>query len=116
MGSSSTVRVSTWVAGVAAFELAVLDLKEVAAGDRARAAEARDVAATPRPQQNGYGNAAQDRRRVWNDAMASASARLDTALGLATSTVDLSSRLDSRIAMLRDEIATKGEMLKLSTA
>ena len=116
VGSSSTVRVSTWVAGVAAFELAVLDLKEAAAGDRARAAEARDVAATPRPQQNGYGNAAQDRRRVWNDAMASASARLDTALGLATSSVDLSSRLDSRIAMLRDEIATKGEMLKLSTA
>ncbi|KJA17945.1 hypothetical protein HYPSUDRAFT_218539 [Hypholoma sublateritium FD-334 SS-4] len=118
VGSGSAVRVSTWVAGVAAFELAVLDLKEAAEGDRVRAAEVSDVSATPRPQQNGFGSGAQDpaaRRRIWADAMASASARLDTALGLATSSVDLSSRLDSRIAMLRDEIATKGEMLKLST-
>lgn len=126
VGYGSAVRVSTWVAGVAAFELAVLDLKEAEEGDRMRtaavgtssvASSMSDVSATPRPQ-NRLLNGAQDpaaRRRIWADAMASASARLDTALGLATSAVDLSSRLDSRIAMLRDEIATKGEMLKLST-
>jgi len=32
-------------------------------------------------------------------------------LSLATSSVDLSSRLDSRIAMLRDEIALKKDMV-----
>jgi len=39
----------------------------------------------------------------------------DTALGLATSTVELSSRLDtSWIAMLRDEIATKKDLMEVS--
>ena len=37
--------------------------------------------------------------------------RLDRALALAPQSVDLSSRLDTRISMLRDEIATKREML-----
>ena len=37
--------------------------------------------------------------------------KLDKALGLATQQVDLSSRLDSRIAMLKDEITLKREML-----
>lgn len=67
------------------FELAVLDLKE---------AEARQSA-----------------KDAWAMALSAASDKLDQAMALATSSTDLSSRLDSRIAMLRDEIATKREML-----
>jgi hypothetical protein len=48
--------------------------------------------------------------RVWIDAVKSARAKLDVALDLSTN-VDLSSRLDSRIAILRDEITTKLEIL-----
>jgi hypothetical protein len=40
-----------------------------------------------------------------------AGALLDSAVSLSGSEVDLSSRLESRVAMLRDEIALKCEML-----
>lgn len=81
----AAVTVSTWIAGVAMFELAVLDLKEV--------------------------DANQAEKETWIKALSAASGKLDQAMSLATSSTDLSSRLDSRIAMLRDEIATKREML-----
>jgi len=55
------------------------------------------------------------RKTMWADALKSASAKLDIALSHATSSVDLSSRLDSRIAMLRDEIATKTDMLGVAS-
>ena len=81
------IRVSTWVGGVAWFELAVLDLKmQQAAGTDA------DIDA-------------------WTPVLKGAIEKLDKALGLATQQVDLSSRLDSRIAMLKDEITLKREML-----
>jgi len=44
----------------------------------------------------------------WTEVLKAACVKLDLALDLATN-VDLSSRLDSRIAMLKDEIATKRE-------
>ena len=44
-------------------------------------------------------------------AFAGALEKLDRALALATQQVDLSSRLDTRIAMLKDEITLKKEML-----
>lgn len=117
------------------FELAVLDLKEVEERDRVRAAAASsalyspgpsplkasmtvdtdlangdepDRLRTPKPQSKKEG------KSNWVEALKSASHKLDTALGLATSSVDLSSRLDSRIAMLRDEIATKRDLLGVS--
>ena len=43
--------------------------------------------------------------------MKEAEGRLEKALALATQQVDLSSRLDTRIAMLKDEIAMKREMV-----
>jgi hypothetical protein len=51
--------------------------------------------------------------RVWIDIMIVKSARvkLDVAMDLSTNSVDLSSRLDSRIAILKDEITTKLEIL-----
>ncbi|ETW86282.1 hypothetical protein HETIRDRAFT_471663 [Heterobasidion irregulare TC 32-1] len=70
------VAVSTWVGGLAQFELAVLALREAEAGERA------------------------------------AGERMG-AEGREDGEVDLSTRLDSRIMMLRDEIAAKREMLEM---
>ncbi|KAH9843146.1 outer membrane protein Iml2/Tetratricopeptide repeat protein 39 [Rhodofomes roseus] len=92
------VKVSTWVAGVALFELAVLALKEAQA----------------RTEGEELGEA--EKRGVWEGAMKEAEGGLEKALALATQQVDLSSRLDSRIAMLRDEIALKREMLAANAA
>ncbi|KAI0929242.1 hypothetical protein AcV5_006552 [Taiwanofungus camphoratus] len=112
----SAVKVSTWVGGVALFELAVLELKEAeartgagsAVGSDIEKAEEKDVAA------NGASEKAMtdsEKREVWAKALREAEGRLEKALALATQQVDLSSRLDSRIAMLRDEIGLKREML-----
>ncbi|KAF5378316.1 hypothetical protein D9615_008805 [Tricholomella constricta] len=100
----SQVRVSTWIGGVAMFELAVLDLLEAQfqvslfnhqAGER-----------------GGLGEAVRG-LKVWDGATRAAGKKLDAALALAGSSVDLSSRLDSRVGMLRDEIAGKREGLGL---
>lgn len=48
---------------------------------------------------------------AWTRSLKSASVKLDQAFALATASTDLSSRLDTRIAMLREEIAMKREML-----
>ncbi|KAI0373047.1 hypothetical protein BV20DRAFT_1050450 [Pilatotrama ljubarskyi] len=93
----STVKVSTWVGGVTWFEHAVLDLKEM---------EARSSSST----MVGLGADTEEWARVLKGAVD----KLDKALSLATQQVDLSSRLDSRIAMLKDEIASKKEMLGIA--
>ena len=90
------IEVSTWVGGVAWFELAVLDLKEFDAGQEAKGRETSGLDADT---------------EGWMRVLKSALEKLDKALSLATQQVDLSSRLDSRIAMLKDEIALKKEML-----
>jgi hypothetical protein len=87
------------------FELAVLDLKEaedrVAVGDVDIKKEGDETVV------DGY----EDTNRVWwTEALQAAYVKLDCALDLTTN-VDLSSRLDSRIAILKDEIATKREIL-----
>ncbi|KAG6815974.1 hypothetical protein H0H87_009701 [Tephrocybe sp. NHM501043] len=95
------IKVSTWVGGVAMFELAVLDLKEV------EAAEAELIGAVS---QTGMHEAVK-RMTEWDRATKAAGKKLDAAMALAGSSVDLSSRLDSRVSMLRDEIAAKREAL-----
>jgi hypothetical protein len=50
-------------------------------------------------------------RARWIKVLKEAEVLLDAAVGLSGSEVDLSSRLESRIAMIRDEIALKREML-----
>lgn len=131
----SSIKTSTWVGGVAMFELAVLDLKEAEECDRVRAAAASSAFSSPGPSplkasmtvDTDLANGDEpDRLRIprphskeegksnWVEALKSASHKLDAALGLATSSVDLSSRLDSRIAMLRHEIATKKDLLGVS--
>ncbi|SJL17453.1 related to Mitochondrial outer membrane protein IML2 [Armillaria ostoyae] len=79
------IRVSTWICGVAMFELAVVDLKEKETTGK-----------------EGDG---------WAEVLEGAEAKLDKAMALAPNSTDLSSRLDSRISMLREEIGIKREML-----
>lgn len=86
------------------FEMAVLDLKVVEARESSKACVDGNV---ERVEWDGSG------REEWERPLTDASEKLDVALSLATSTVDLSSRLDSRITMLRDEIVGKREMLGL---
>ena len=50
-------------------------------------------------------------RARWDKVLKDATALLDSAMSLSGAEVDLSSRLESRIAMLRDEIALKREMV-----
>jgi len=50
-------------------------------------------------------------RARWVKVLKEAGTLLDAAMGLSGSEVDLSSRLESRIAMTRDEIALKRDML-----
>lgn len=85
---------STWAGGVALFELAVLDLKE---------AEVVTLSSTP-----------EESKKIWTSVLKMATEKLNQALALSTgNNSDLSSRLDSRIAMLKDEIATKREMIDI---
>ena len=111
-GYQSELKVSTWIGGLAMFELAVLDLKEAEEKYRKRGTVEKEDA----PMVNGDGTYFQpmgddEMNRVWSEALKAARVKLDVALDLATNSVDLSSRLDSRIAMLKDEISTKRETL-----
>lgn len=91
------IKYSTWVSGVVLFELAVLDLKEVEAEERAGKLPSET-------------NQSEFSKR-WEEAIESATAKLDKAVGISGNEVDLSSRLDSRVMMLKDEITLKREML-----
>ncbi|KAG5725885.1 hypothetical protein E4T56_gene5106 [Termitomyces sp. T112] len=101
----SEIKVSTWVGGVAMFELAVLDLKEVEAGEMEAG-----VGAFGEGGAKGVHEAVR-RLTEWDKATKAAGKKLEAAMALARSEVDLSSRLDSRVSMLRDEIAAKREAL-----
>ncbi|TDL16298.1 hypothetical protein BD410DRAFT_795499 [Rickenella mellea] len=81
-----------WIGGVSMFELAVLDLKEADASD------ATDV--DPAVSQT-----------TWKHATGAASEKLGKVIEMSGGSVDLSSRLDTRVALLRDEIALKREMM-----
>ncbi|KZT71236.1 hypothetical protein DAEQUDRAFT_763848 [Daedalea quercina L-15889] len=105
------VKVSTWVGGVALFEQAVLVLKEAQA--RTEGVPGVDAHLSD-AQTEGLSEA--KKREVWAEAMKEAEGFFEKALALATQQVDLSSRLDSRIVMLKDEIALKKEMLSMGSA
>ncbi|KAI0290645.1 hypothetical protein B0F90DRAFT_1652723 [Multifurca ochricompacta] len=89
---------STWIGGVALFELAVLELREAQRSDYEDEAEAEAEKDTNSPSR-------------WVKVLKEAGSLLDSAVNLSGSEVDLSSRLESRIAMLRDEIGLKRELL-----
>ncbi|KAJ7594210.1 outer membrane protein Iml2/Tetratricopeptide repeat protein 39 [Mycena floridula] len=94
-----TIKVSTWIGSVALFELAVLILKETEAMET-KTQEELVTGVSESPLYN-----------TWTESLTAASENLDQAMTLSTSSTDLSSRLDSRIAMLKGEIATKREVL-----
>lgn len=86
------------------FELAVLDLKEVEADERAGKLSS----------EINKGEVSPAGMRKWDGAIKSATAKLDKAMSISGKDVDLSSRLDSRVMMLKDEMALKREMLMSS--
>lgn len=99
------IKCSTWVGGVALFELAVLDLKEVEA-------EERNGKSSSEPNEGKLSPTGVER---WEEAIKSATTKLDKAMNISGKDVDLSSRLDSRVMMLKDEMALKRKMLTSST-
>ncbi|KZV71865.1 hypothetical protein PENSPDRAFT_650290 [Peniophora sp. CONT] len=88
----STLVVNTWIGGVACFELACVELHEAEAHEDATSAKSREH---------------------WGAAIKRAEKRIAQASSLLGSEIDLSSRLESRIAMLKDEMALKQELLGL---
>lgn len=82
------IKINTWVPGVALFESAVCDLRE----------------------QEESGNVGK-----WNEVLIEAEKKLDRAL-VGSGNVDLGSRLDSRIALQKDEMQRKREMLQAAEA
>lgn len=115
---------STWIGGVALFELAVLELREAQRGEHERELEGEHSGSGSSEEGGGYHDGGRELRlRVdalvlggpararWEKVLKDATALLDSAMSLSGAEVDLSSRLESRIAMLRDEIALKREMI-----
>ncbi|KAK2459446.1 hypothetical protein APHAL10511_008557 [Amanita phalloides] len=120
------VEVAAWAGGMAMFELAALDLKEMEASELARSADK-----TVSRVNSGVANGGVDPEAVarelarlqvddesgarmkegWARVLAEADRKLDEALELSPQAVDLSSRLDSRIAMVKEEIRKKRDML-----
>ena len=90
----------SWVAGVATFELAVLDLKQVEAKIKSEGGDANV---------KGVEVITEETRVLWLKAFRNVDEKLDEALKLSGQSVDLSSRLGMRVAMLRDEMALKKE-------
>ncbi|KAF8803092.1 mitochondrial outer membrane protein IML2 [Phlegmacium glaucopus] len=114
------LKVSTWIGGLAMFELAVLDLKEAEDRDtnRVKATQGNEKEDGSAVNGDEYGSqhlGDEEMKGTWSDVLKAACVKLDEALNLATNSVDLSSRLDSRIAILKDEIMTKREILGILT-
>lgn len=99
----ANVETSTWVSAVAYFELAVLEMKE---GER-RAAERRQES---NPREKAGGN---DEKGMsdWGNTFRVVTEMLGEATALCTREMDLSSRLDGRIVMLREEVKKKMDMV-----
>jgi hypothetical protein len=115
------VKVSTWVGGMAMFETATLDLKEMemsftrnnAGDDRVEMGEdeEKSFSFSPGPAGEPGLDAGATQKQDWEYVLREAEKKLDTAIALYPREVDLSSRLDSRISMLKEEIRKKREMI-----
>lgn len=100
----ANVEISTWVSAVAYFELAVLEMKE---GERKAAERGGEMEkeASEKEKEKEKGTMG------WGHTFKVAREMLAQAAGICTGEMDLSSRLDSRIMMLREEIKTKMAMV-----
>ncbi|KAF6750566.1 mitochondrial outer membrane protein IML2 [Ephemerocybe angulata] len=92
------VRVNTWVGGVAWFERGVAEIREV----------------EWRQKRDSEGKGDAYWKGEWERALKGAGAKLEKAMALSPNSVDLSSRLDSRVSMLRDEIVAKRASLGIA--
>ncbi|KAI0345249.1 hypothetical protein BDW22DRAFT_1354152 [Trametopsis cervina] len=95
-----TVTINTWVGGVTCYEMAILDLKEADA--KYGSGSTFDPSALP------IGDEA---KAAWRKVLKDAGEKVDLAASLSPQSIDMSSRLDTRISLLRDELATKREMV-----
>lgn len=94
-----SAQISSWVGGLACYELAVLELKEADATYGGSSTDAPPLG--------------ENARSAWKSVLKSAGEKLDQAVALSGQSVDMSSRLDMRISLLRDELATKKEMIEM---
>jgi len=101
VNKQSQIKCSTWVGGVALFELAVLDLKEVEAEEKAGKLSS----------ETNKDEISREGAKKWEEAIKRATTKLDKATSISGKNVDMSWRLDSRIMMLKDEMVLKREML-----
>lgn len=101
-----------WIGGVALFELAVLDLKETEATDRGWVSSESIDGVLDGGLEKTVNNKVSGKQ--WMEVLKGASEKLDKAMAISGNSVDLSSRLDTRVSMLRDEIVIKKESLGLA--
>lgn len=104
----NSVQINSWVAGIACFELAVLELKEAEAKVKGPNGDESTEGVEMSAEMTGQGKA------MWLKAFKNADEKMDEALKLSGQNVSMSDRLGMRIAMLRDEIALKKEMIETS--
>jgi hypothetical protein len=110
------IKVNTWVGGVAMFEWGVAEIREVDWRERqARASSESSSTSTSTSSSEPKSTPVDEERwkTEWDQALTSASAKFDKAMSYSPNTVDLSSRLDSRVSMIRDEVRSKREKLGL---
>ncbi|RXW20654.1 hypothetical protein EST38_g5215 [Candolleomyces aberdarensis] len=109
------LKVNTWVGGVAIFEWGVSEIREVEWRERqarkssesSESKSASDGLDTPTAFVEEFW------KTEWDQALTSASVKFDKAMSYSPNTVDLSSRLDSRVSMIRDEVKAKRDKLGL---
>ena len=101
----------TWIGGVALFELAVLDLKEAEATENGGVSQPSTPTPGAFPSEKANANGAGAVK--WNDVLKGVTEKVEKAMAISGNNVDLSSRLDTRVNMLKDEVAMKREMLGL---
>jgi hypothetical protein len=115
-------QVNLWIPGLTQFELAVLELKQT---EDMTKSEEMSGTGTPSSEQSlaidvppaspaANGAPGTSMFTTWGLILDSATAHLDQAMSVTPNSVDLSSRFDSRVALLRGEIALKKEMLGIS--
>lgn len=93
-----TVWIKTWISPLAAYELAVVDLREAEAGDTGA--------------KEGEQETAQARKERWRQAFLRATSSLDRCATLVAGTA-LAGRLESKVDLTKDEIAQRRAMLGL---
>ncbi|KAF8634528.1 hypothetical protein AX15_000828 [Amanita polypyramis BW_CC] len=106
------VKVSMWVGGMSLFETATLDLIEMdAKNTKGHTVDGSTGTREVKPDQT---SEERQYQAGWERVLREAERKLDEALELSPDAVDLASRLDGRIVMLREEIRKKRRRIGLT--